>query len=231
MYNENEYQDAKKELVNAIRSGTVAMRPKWHFILKGALFLIGILIALCVALYLVSFAVFAMHETGAWSAPFFGIHELIPFFRALPITLITLSLAFILLLEILVRRYSFAYRTPLLYSLLLILAAVVIVSVLIAPFHRRPFQAARAGKLPFGGQFYRRFGGGRARDIRHGTVESVTHNGFVLRDLENATSLVLITPETRIPTETHFTIGDILTVFGDENNDKIQARGIRKTDF
>ena len=231
MHNHNEEQDAKRGVLNAIQSGKASMRPKWYFVLKGALFLTGILIALAGVLYLASFAVFAMRETGAWSAPSFGIRGLIPFFRALPATLITLSLVFIVLLETLVRRYSFAYRAPLLYSLLAILAVVMAASPFIAPLHRRPFQAARAGHLPFGGQFYRSFGGGRVKNARHGIIESFVQNGFVLRDTDNATSLVIISPETRVPNAAHFEIDEPIAVFGDEDGAVIKARGIRKTDF
>ncbi len=221
----------RREVMAAIAAGKASMRPKWHFVLTGALFVTGVLIALCVVLYLASFTVFSMRETGAWSAPAFGMDGLAPFLRALPLTLITLSLVFVLVLEALVRRYSFAYRTPLLYSLLAILIIVAIASPFIAPFHRAPFQAARKGKLRVAGQLYRRFAPPRAKNIRHGTVESLVMGGFVLRDIADATSLVLVAPGTRLPNDRPFEIGETVTIFGIEDEGGIRAQAARADGF
>lgn len=221
----------RREVMAAIKAGKAAMRPKWHFALMGALFMTGVLIALCGALYLASFTVFSMRATGAWSAPAFGAGAFVPFLRALPLTLITLSLVFILVLESLVRRYSFAYRTPLLYSLLVILALVAGASPMIAPLHRKPFQAARDGRPGVTGRMYRHFAPLRAQNIRHGTVESLVAGGFVLRDIANATSLVLVAPGTRLPHGRPFTVGDTVTVFGIDEGETIRAKAARADGF
>ena len=231
MHNENENASVKQEILNAIASGKTAMRPKWHFILTGGLFITGTLIALAATICIASLIVFSLRETGAWSAPLYGIRGIMPFLRALPATLITLSLVFVVILETLVRRYSFAYRAPLLYSLIVLAGIITAASIVIAPFHRTPFRAARHGHLPIGGQFYRRFGVGRAQNVRHGTIESLTAGGFVLQDIEDATSLVHISPETRMPENTVLNVGGAITVFGTEEDGAIHANGVRIDSF
>ena len=229
MHKENE--EIRNTVLEAIRSGKTAMRPKWHFVLTGVLFAIGVLIVFCVTLYLASFAVFSMRETGAWTAPLYGTRGLMPFLRAIPVALAALSLLFIAILETLVRRYSFAYRAPLLYSLIAVLVMTITASVFVAPFHRAPFRAARRGGLRVGGQLYRRFNVGRARNVRHGTIDSLVEGGFVLRNIEDATSLVLVAPETHLPAGMTFKIGDTITVFGIEEKESIKARGVRTNGF
>ena len=229
MHNEN--GDIRSTVLDAIRNGKTIMRPKWHFVLAGALFVSGVLIVFCVTLYLASFAVFSMRETGAWTAPLYGTRGLLPFLRAIPVALAALSLLFIAVLETLVRRYSFAYRAPLLYSLIAVLILVVTASVYIAPFHRTPFRAARHGGLRMGGQLYRRFGVGSARNVRHGTIDSLVEGGFVLRNIEDATSLVLVAPETHLPAGMTFKRGDIITVFGIEDGESIRAQNTRTEGF
>ncbi len=231
MHDGNGERKMKNGVMDAIRAGKTPMRPKWHFALKGALFVTGTLIVFAVTLCIASFVVFSLRETGAWAAPLYGMRGLPPFFRALPATLVTLSLVFIAILETLVRRYSFAYRAPLLYSLVAVLALVVTASVFMAPLHRAAFRAARHGRMPVGGQLYRQFGVGRARNVRHGTVESLVEGGFVLRDIEDATSLVLVAPETHLPEGMAFNVGDTVTVFGIEDGEAIRAQAARADGF
>ncbi len=207
------------------------MRPRWQFVLIGLLFAAGAAIALSTVLYLAGFIVFSLHETGAWSAPLFGSRGWITLFRSLPWALIALSLAFILILETLVRRYAFAYRMPLVYSLLAIVGVAMAAGPLTAPLHRAPFQAARRGDLPFGGSFYRRYGAERLREVRHGEIESFAPGGFVLLDAGNATSLILIVPDARPDAYGLLKIGDTVSAFGADDGAAFRARGVRPTGF
>lgn len=231
MHDGTEDKGIKNGVMEAIRSGKAPMRPQWYFALRGALIGTGALIAFCLALYLASFAVFLMNETGAWEAPLYGTDGLVPFLRAIPATLILLSLVFIAVLETLVRRHSFAYRAPLLYSLIAVLATVMTASAFVAPLHRAPFRVARHGGMRIGGQLYRRFGVGRVRNVRHGTIDGLVNNGFILRNIEDATSLVRVSPKTHLPKSMVFKIGDTVTIFGIEGDEAIEARGVRADGF
>ena len=121
---DNEENKIKQDVLAAIAGGEIKQRPRWFFVLRGTLVGIGIGLGLCVVLYLISFILFILRETGVWFTPAFGFRGWFVFFRSLPWVLIGLSLIFTAVLEILVKRYSFAYREPLMYSVLGIVAIV-----------------------------------------------------------------------------------------------------------
>lgn len=233
-------KNLKEKVLEAIQSGRVSMRPKWHFFFRAALLLIGVVLLSLLLLYFASFTVFSLRQSGAWFAPNFGPQGWSVFFHALPWLLILFSLLFILLLEVLVRRYSFVHRKPLLYSAIAIVLIAVIGGHFAAPLHRRPFFEARrispgehppAGRagMPFMGEFYRRFGPPlRFADMHRGTVITLTPAGFILEETDGVTSTVLLSRHTRIHSRIPFESGDMVAVFGDEQGTEIRAFGIQK---
>src|ERR1019366_7165464 len=101
----NEPEKIEKKTVEgnvfaAIHSGQVKMRPRWRFILETVLLGVGSIIVLLTLLYLVSFILFVLHESGAWFVPVFGLPGWVAFFHRLPWVLIGLAIIFIFILEI-----------------------------------------------------------------------------------------------------------------------------------
>lgn len=176
----------------AIRSGEAKMQPRWHFVLRTILFIVGGIIALLALLYIASFIVFVLQETGLWFAPVFGVAGWYSFFRSLPWILVALLIVFVLILALLVKRYSFVYERPTMYLLIGIVALVALGGFLIAatPFHRTLFDSARSGNLPVLGGLYRGFGMQRFGDIHRGTIVATTTGGFIIQDHGGQTSTV-----------------------------------------
>ena len=116
----------EKNVMDAIHSGRVHMRPRWKFVLSGVLAGLGIIILVLTLLFIASFAIFMLRQSGALFVPVFGMRGLFAFFAALPLVLILLLLLFLVILEVLVRRYRVGYRMPLLVSVLAILVIVVL---------------------------------------------------------------------------------------------------------
>jgi hypothetical protein len=140
---------------------------------------------------------------------------------------------FALLLEILVRKYSFVYRSSLMVSLGGILMLVFVGGFVLAQtsFHRRMEFAAHHGGLPppigvlYGGTFRQRPPG----DMYRGVVVAQQSGGFVMVDPDgNATSTVEITPKTRLPYGEDFPPGTTVIVIGDsDGTGTVRAFGIR----
>ncbi|MBU6500605.1 MAG: hypothetical protein KGJ89_04080 [Patescibacteria group bacterium] len=235
MEKENNKQSIKDSVLNAIKSGRAKMLPRWHFVLKGVLLAIGVLLLAFLLLYLVSFIVFSMHQTGVWFVPVFGLPGWFSFLRHIPWILIGLSLLFIIVLEILVRRYSFTYRKPLLYSVFAIVLIAGIVGIFAAPLHRGFFLSMRFGgkrpprpSIPFLDNFYRSFGFQRLDDVHRGTITEMIPAGFVMENFGGETSTIIISSGTRLLPINDFEVGDTVTVFGEENGNSVQAVGIRE---
>jgi len=230
----NQEQDGKnigEKVLDAIKHGKVKMRPRWHFVLRAVLLLTGISLIFLFLLYLISFMFFTMQQAGDWFVPVFGPRGWFAFLRSLPLLLIFFSGIFIVVLEVLVRRYSFAYRKPLLYSAAGILALVLLGGIFMAPMHRGFFKSAQENKLPMMGGFYKNFGPQRPGDVRRGEITGRNPDGLQIQDVFGGTSTVVISPETRLPYGADFEIGDTLVVFGEKNEDGvIRAFGIREID-
>ncbi|MEW6610234.1 MAG: hypothetical protein AB1352_01205 [Patescibacteria group bacterium] len=221
-------ESLRDKVLSSIKNGKVRMRPRWHFILKTALAISGGIILTLALLYLVSFIFFVLRVNGVWFVPVFGFYGVRTFFVSLPWLLIITSLIFILILETLVRHYSFAYRQPLLYSILGILILVIIGGFVVAqaPFHKKLMIRAQENRLPVTGPFYREFGMHRFRDIHPGIIASTTDDGFILRTRHGEMLTIMMASETRLPFGYNFIEGDGVVVFGERDDDSVKARGI-----
>ena len=208
------------------------MRPKWHFILRAVLFAMGIIILLLILVYLASLLVFMLQENGVWFLPVFGSRGWYEFLRSLPWILVALLMMFVGVLEVLVRRYSFAYRQPLLYSAIAIVILMLAGGGLVAgtPFHGRFSRFSEENKLPFAGDFYRSLHAQRLKNVHRGIIAGVAVDGFTMKNRHGEQLHIVVTPQTRFPLGTDLNEGDGVLVFGARNDDTVQAVGVRKLD-
>lgn len=230
MENNAEQKTIKDNILSTIKSGEVKMRPKWHFFLKAALAILGAIILFLFVLYLASFIIFILRQTGVLFMPAFGIEGWFAFFRHLPIFLISLLIIFVIVLELLVRHYAFAYRRPLLYSALGIFILITIGGLAVAntSFHGVLSKSAEEDEESITGKFYREYGQQVFRDVHRGQIMRVTQKGFLINNQRKEALTVIITRRTRLPMGSDFYLGDIVVVFGDRNGDQVQAFGIQK---
>jgi hypothetical protein len=226
--------NVRGHVMAAIQAGRVRMRPRWQFILYSAFGIVGTLLVFFTLIYVASLALFFLRDSGAIFAPSFGVRGWFALLHSLPWLLITLIIMFTLLLEILVRKYSFVYRKPLIVSVLAITALIALCGFAIAqtPFHHNMLMQSRhGGGMPFLGMFY----GPQIRpphegDVYHGEIVGVFNGGFVLSDIDGeGTTTVYVSPRTRLPYGADFAPGDYVVVVGDGSaSGTVQAFGIRE---
>ena len=197
----------RDQIFTAIQSGQVAMRPRWHFVLRGVLLASGSIFLVLALVYLASFILFMLRQSGAFFVPIFGSRGWYAFFLSAPWLLIILAAIFIVALEFLVRHYSFAYRRPLLYSVATILLLVTVGGSIVAatPFHRRLSNWAEHDRLPFGGDLYRQMAHPHFGDIHRGTIMATTSFGFIFKDDHSGEIMsVVVNSHTRLPLGAEF---------------------------
>jgi glucan phosphoethanolaminetransferase (alkaline phosphatase superfamily) len=230
MNQEQNQGSIKQSLLEKIKKGEFKMLPRSRFILKAVLIITGIIIVFGAALYIISFMLFIFRKSPLQFLPEFGFGGLRMLFGVFPWTLIIIALVFIVILEILVKRYSFAYRNPLLYSALAVIILVLVVGFIIGqtPLHRRMFQEVRAGRLSFARPFYRNLDLRKPENVFHGTVLETSENSFTLETPEGKVLTVEIVPETMFPREKEVKKGDYVMVIGKIKENIIEAGGIRK---
>ena len=165
--------------------------------------------------------------------PTFGFQGVRIFVTAFPWILIILVIGFVVLLEILIKRYEFAYKRPLLYSVVGIVVLVVLGGFLMAqtPFHGELYRQARNDHLPFVGRLYHGFGLERLERVHRGVLVKVSDGEFLMENRDGESLIIRISSTTRFPLGMDFFQGDRIVVLGERNNGIIEAIGIRKINF
>ncbi len=134
-----------EELVNdSIKSGKIIMKPKWHFVLKTILRVLSVAILFFVIIYLLNFIGLVTHEKD------FNILDLSPrgmraFMMAVPWVIVLLSMFLLSVFYILVKKYSFVYRKPLVYSFFGIIFLIVFIGFIVHIIDAK-FRLARFGE-------------------------------------------------------------------------------------
>lgn len=212
----------------AIEKGEIIMKPRWRYVLPSLLALSGLVLLLLVVLYLSSFSVFVMRQTGLWTLPPQHFGEVRTLFFALPWMLVCLVLACLAVLYVLLRRYALSYSHPLVYSVGAVLLVAVAGGVALGhtPLHPFLYEQARQDHLPFAGRMYRGYEAPLSRDVAVGTVSDRTGSGFTLLERDGSV-VVTITAGTRIPREGVPMEGEVVVVMGEREEGEIEAFGIR----
>ncbi len=221
--------NVKETVLNKIKHGDVAMRPRWHFVLKSFLAIVGICILTLWLVYLVSFIVFALATSGIIMIPAFGFQGLVEFLFALPWLLILIAAVFILLLEVLVNRYSFGYRKPLMYTLFGIVGFTILGTFIVSQtgLHDLVMQRSVESRLPIVGGVYKGYGITPNERINIGEIEIINENGFLLDERVKGELSVIVTESTKKPNNFVFQVGDQVIVYGPITNNEIQAFGVK----
>ena len=229
-HNTTQHKTIEQDVMEKIRAGRVKMRPRWKFLLSSVLLGLGGVILLLTLLYITSFAIFTLRQSGVLFVPIFGMRGVFAFFAAIPLLLMLLILAFVIVLEILVRRYSFGYRRPLLVSVLAILIIVFLGGYALerTRIQYELFRQAHGpGGLPapIGGMYRTPM---HVQGVYRGTIVQFIPGGFTLIDENGAgTTTVLIDSNTRLPLGDGFSAGEEVVVFGDGASGTVRAFGIR----
>lgn len=234
--NEQHKHIVSDDVMKAIRAGQVHMRPRWHFLLLSALSVTGAVIVFLTLLYVTSLAFFFLRDSGAWYAPSFGERGWFGLLHSLPWLLILLVLIFVVILELLVRRYTLVYKKPLIISVVVILGIVFLGGLVIAqtPLHRILMLSARHGSLPpgVGAMYGHPLRQPSPADMYHGQIIQLMQSGFLIVDEDGAgTTTVIIAPQTRLPYGENFVVGERVVVVGDSvASGTVQAFGVREID-
>lgn len=229
MENRQDEKSIIENVISQIKSGDTKMRPRWYFVLKTTFYAISTILVSIILLFIVSLVIFILRKNGVIFVPLFGLRGLGVFILSLPWILISLSIAFVIVLEILIKHYSFSYKRPLLYSLLGIVVITSIGGVIIfkARMHDGLIKYAEDTKLSVIRTFYKEYGLQKLDNVYIGNIKEIFEDGFVMTDSHGENVAVAITENTTLPKNIHLEEGDNVVVLGDLRNWGIEAIGIR----
>lgn len=230
MNNLDEEKLIKNDVMGEIRSSRVKMRPKQYFVFQAALFSIGGIILLLSLLYLASFIIFMLRQSGVLFMPVFGIRGWHAFLIYLPWFLLFLLFVFIVALELIVRRYPFAYKRPLLYSAAGIVIIVVLGGAIVenTPLHKELCRYTEKNSVPVVGPLCNGYYQQKFKDIHRGRIIKIMPQGFVIKSRFGESLIISENTETSFPSGAAFFEGDMVIIFGNRIDDSVRAFGIKK---
>jgi hypothetical protein len=228
-----EEQDQKihQEIIGKIKNGEVTMHSRQYWVWRAVLWALALALLGLALVFMVSFVIFSLKSSGVWDLPSFGARGVRDFFAFFPWLFVPAVLLFLWLMERFVRQYAFAYRLPVLYSALGLIAVIVAASVaiLLTPLHNRLYIFAHGGGLPFGG-IYRYYPDMHPDDFYVGRLVYASSSGCTLMERDGKLIDVSINGSTRVYDQPKLNIGDFVEVVGDEQSGKLTAIAIRKID-
>jgi len=171
------------KIISKIKSGEIKMRPKIYFILRVVLLILGVVALGLFAVYFVSFIFFYFRASGILFLPGFGAPGIGAFLGAVPWLLILVSLILVAGLEIFAKHLNFVWRQPIVYSLLAIVAIVILGGFIIGktPLHPNLLKGAEENRLPIVGQFYRDYGMAPGNNVKYGIVVEKSEKNFKIK--------------------------------------------------
>lgn len=176
-------RDLQNEVLEQIRKGQVPMRPKLHFVLQLAAIVALSVVVLALAVFVLSFIIFSVHESGEQFLLGFGQRGIVTFVMLFPWGTFVVLLAALVLLRWLVRHFRFGYRIPSLRALglLAIVAGGLGFVLLRTPLHPYLLGQADRDSLPVIGAWYERIHDSHALEgVFRGRVASIETDSFQL---------------------------------------------------
>ncbi|MDQ5957849.1 MAG: hypothetical protein QG665_181 [Patescibacteria group bacterium] len=218
-------------IIKKINSTDIKTRSRLFFILKGGAYSTGALFLLLFSLYAVSLVSFVLRANGLLEAPGLGWWGLGFFVHSLPWLLVLLAVIGIVVLEVVVGHFRFAYRRPALYSLLGVIVFIVLGGVVAEKLemHDRLYRRATEDRLPIFAPIYREYGMMPMTDNYRGKIEKLESFGFWLIESKSGDNYkVLVDNGTKIllPPGEVLVAGERVIVFGRSDDEIIKARAV-----
>ncbi len=232
MNNKSPKNDLSTDVLEKIKSGQVKMKPRIAFVLKTTLFITGLIFAFLTIIFVISFVIFVIRGSGAWFLPSFGWRGIRTLFFALPWVMVALALICLVIIELLIKHFGFAYRRPLVYSIFGVALLVILGGVWVAStsLHPGAFNSAIESRLPLIGPLYRNYGSAPIKNMFNGTVISSEDEELQIEtaDGQNFNIEFLTSTDFMLIAEDKIEEGDAVLIVGEKHGLVIKAYGIRK---
>ena len=123
-----ENKKIEEKITSLIKSGDVKMKPKWYFSIRAILGVIMLCLLFFFMIYILSLIDLILDDQYKLHLNNLGIVET---FFALPWLLVLIGVMMLVIFDGLIKKYSFSYRNPFLYTFLVVLVLLLIISSII----------------------------------------------------------------------------------------------------
>lgn len=235
MNEENNKQiNIKDEVLKKIQTGQISMRSKAYFLIKlGFLSILTVLITV-VSIFLLSFVLFSSSLDGSLFLVRFGGSGLYNFVLTLPWYLLLVLIFLLILLDLLLKSFSFGYKSPAVFLLGGTFLVITGLSTLVnfTPFHQSIMDRVEKDKtLPF----HNIYDGVDSRYQKPGTwkgyVGKINGNSFKFKyviGIKGEFGEAEVFAVNEITVVGKLAEGDLVFVAGNILDNRIMAYGIKK---
>lgn len=204
----------KDKIINTIKNSEVKMRSRGYFIARAVLAIIVAIVVLFLLLFVITFILFTLRENGGFFAANFGPTGWGIFLESLPWSIFLLSIALLLVLWLLLRRYAIVYHQPFLYTLLILIVMVSIAALFLLPGSLQGgiFHYVSQNRIPMVTGVYE-FETAPMNGVYRGQVAALATTSIILKSTSGQTSTVLMVPA--VAAEIRAIVpGDYVIIFG-----------------
>jgi hypothetical protein len=210
MKNDSNYD----EVIKTIKSGEAKMHSRAYFAVQATLAVIGAVVLFFLILFFATFIIFALQQNGGIFATNFGPGGWGVFLQSLPWTLLLLSFVLVLILWILLRRYSVVYHQPFLYVLLILIVVISLTCIFVSAgaIHGGIYRYVSRNQIPVMTGVYE-FETAPMSGIYRGQVIVLATSSFIIGNTLGQTSTVFVAPAASSDLS-ELTPGDYVIIFG-----------------
>ena len=222
---------ASKKALKKILAQEISMRPRLYFTAKVVALFVVALLTLAVSISLGSFILFSIRASNETSLLGFGIPGYAIFLQVFPWRLFILDIICVVLLEWLLRKFRFGYKSPLLYLFFMILVIMLSATLVIdhSRMSDRVLQGARDNGIPLIGSLYDQ--GRRSPSVESGVcpcvVEGINGNTLMMKETMSdgiQQQVTVIMPSDQATSSIH--VGDHLFIVGNFTHGILRAFGL-----
>jgi hypothetical protein len=193
-----------------------------------------LVIALALSVFVLSFVIFSVRESGEQFLLGFGRRGIVAFLALFPWIALALDVLLLVAIEWLSRRFKFGYRLPVARALCTFFALALLGSIIVdlTPFHTSLLGRADQNELPVLGEWYESIRSSHCdHGVFRGAVTAVQGSGFTIahddgdRDADDGTWTVVAPAGFDMAS---IGVGDDVYVAGAATSGVIQAYGVQK---
>jgi uncharacterized membrane protein len=226
--------DIKTKVLEKISHGDVHRRSKAYFVAQIVLIVALLAVAFALSVFVLSFVIFSVRESGEQFLLGFGRQGIVTFFILFPWVALVLDTLLLVAIEWLSRSFKFGYRIPIARALLGVLALALLGGIIVdlTPLHGMLLSRADDNELPVVGEWYESIHEShKDQGVFRGVVTAAQGNGFTMthddgdHDADDGTWSVIVPAGFDV---TAIAVGDGVYVAGNVVQGVVQAYGVQK---
>ncbi len=224
----------EEKILIQIKEHGIKQKPKWQFALHTFFLSAMMLSALILTLYLVAFISLVGDEHELINIFGLGPQFTMVFLKAVPWMLISLLVLIFIVLQILIRYFSFGYKHSVLATLSVTFVLVLVINFILGAFDPRHTIArfGERGNIPLLKEVHSTFRNEKQRDTLRGIITNISGNTYTLETTRGSTTVTFfVASTTHIISEEGPKLGDMVFVVAPRKGDTLQATIIRDETF